>query len=679
MKTPGVLFKTKQSSRQPKADMSAASSSSICLPPEQQAIRAKCFHPTGKFVEFTREEVEQSIAARFEKTVAEHPDRVAVKTTNCTLTYKTLNETANRIARAILALREGENEPVAVLLQKDATAGAAMLGALKAGKIYIAMDPSFPRERIVSMLEDSQAQLILTDTSCTALANSLANSKRQLLNIDAVDPDACAENSGLSVPPEALAHIVYTSGSTGEPKGVTQNHRMVLHNAMNITNAYHFCADDRASLLGSFSSGQAVTGIYTALLNGAALYLWNTKRDGLAGLAKWLTQEEITIYHSSATVFRSFIDTLSGDERFPKIRIVRLGSEPVVRKDAESYKKHFSQDCFLINALSLTEVPSICLNVMSKESRLRGDAVPVGYALEDREVLLLDDTGKQVGFDQTGEIAVRSRYLTPGYWGRPDLTEAKFLPDPEGGDKPIYLTGDLGRMMPDGCLEHIGRKDFQAKVRGYRIDLGGVEAAILAQENIKAAVVIATQDQSERKESHLVAYIVANAGPAPSTTLLRRALSEKLPDYMIPSRYVFLETLPQTPTGKIDRKALPHPGKSRPELDTPFATPRIPIEKELAGIWAEVLHLDPIGIYDNFFDLGGHSLAATQVVSRVIKKFQLELPLQSLFQSPTVAEMAAVIAEHQGTKLDERSLQQILNDLESLSEEEARRLLSDPK
>jgi acyl carrier protein len=318
---------------------------------------------------------------------------------------------------------------------------------------------------------------------------------------------------------------------------------------------------------------------------------------------------------------------------------------------------------------------------MSKESRLSGNTVPVGYALEDREILLLDDTGKQVGFNETGEIAVRSRYLSPGYWRRPDLTAAKFRPDPDGGDKSIYLTGDLGYIMPDGCLEHIGRKDFQAKMRGHTVDLSEVEAAILARENIKAAVVIATQNQSQREESHLVAYIVANTASAPGTTLLRRALSDKLPDYMIPSRFILLESLPLTPNGKVDRRALPDPGKSRPELETLFVAPRTSLEKELAQIWAEVLSLDAIGIHDNFFDLGGHSLAATRVVSQVIKQFRLELPLQSLFQSPTVGEMAVVITENQTKKLDETDMHRILAELESLSDEEAKERLAeaDPK
>jgi non-ribosomal peptide synthetase component F len=239
--------------------MSDVFSSSIDLPPEQQAIRAKCFHPTGTFVEFKKEEVEQSIPDRFEGVVARYPDRTAVKTNGCALTYKTLNEAANRIARAILAKHRDKEDPVVILCGKDAPAVAATFGVLKAGKICVVIDPSFPRERIHSMLDDSQARLIVTDSGIIPLAGPFANDVRRLLNIDDVDANLSGENLGLSVLPQALAYIIYTSGSTGEPKGVTRDHRTVLHNAMNLTNACHICADDRATFLGSFSTGQGVT------------------------------------------------------------------------------------------------------------------------------------------------------------------------------------------------------------------------------------------------------------------------------------------------------------------------------------------------------------------------------------------------------------------------------------
>jgi amino acid adenylation domain-containing protein len=641
------------------------------LPPEQSAIRAKCFHPSSTFIEFKKEEIEQSIPQRFEKIVRMYPDRIAVKTARCALTYTALNQTANRIARAILELSGDKERPVVLLLEKDARALATILGVLKAEKMYLALDPSFPAERIAFMLDDSQARLIVTDNTNFSRAAALTGNKQKTLNIDAVGSNLPGENIGVSILPDAFAYIRYTSGSSGQPKGVLENHRNMLHNVMNVTNELHICPDDRSTLLGSLNTGQAATDMYTALLNGAALYLWDTKQEGFSGMAQWLTQEEITYYRASATAFRSFVDTLSGKERFPRLRVIRLGSEPILWRDVESYKKHFSPECVIVNALSLGEARTVCLNVVDGETPISGNSVPVGYALPDKQVLIIDDTGNQVGFNEVGEIAVKSRYLSPGYWRRPDLTRAKFLPDPDGGNDRICLTGDLGRMTPDGCLEHMGRKDFQVKVRGYRVEVGEIEAILLAQRNVREAIVATRTAAVGADNERLVAYIVPCEKPSPSVNVLQRALREKLPDYMVPSALVFLDALPLTPNGKVDRRSLPDPDKSRPDLNTPFIAPRTPVEEELAQIWAEVLLLDRVGIHDNFFDLGGHSLSATRVVSHVIKTFQVKLPLQALFEAPTVADMAAVITGHQAKKLGEKDLELILAELELMSDEEA--------
>jgi len=329
----------------------------------------------------------------------------------------------------------------------------------------------------------------------------------------------------------------------------------------------------------------------------------------------------------------------------------------------------------LIITFAAKEAGPIRLNVIGKETKITGEIVPVGYEIPDKKVLLLDDNGQEVGFAQVGEIAVKSRYLSLGYWRRPDLTETKFLPDPSGGDERIYLTGDLGRMSPDGCLEHLGRKDFQVKIRGLRIEVAEVEEALRSMGAIQEAVVVAREDESGDK--HLVSYIVPAKNAAPSISEVRNFLDQRLPRHMVPSRFVMLDALPLTPNGKVNLSALPDPGKARPDLDTPFVAPMTPVEKTLSQIWAEVLSLEQLGIHDNFFDLGGHSLAATRVVSEVIKTFQLELPVQALFQAPTVAQMAAVITEHRGKRLGNEELVRILTELESLSEEEARRLLAD--
>ena len=639
------------------------------LPPEQQAIRAKCFHPSRTFVEFKKEEIEQSIPDRFEKIVGKYPERIAVKTRNHTLCYDAVNKAANRMARAILRERGDGAEPVALLLDHEAPMIAAILGVLKAGKFYVPLDPTHPQSRLACLLEDSQAALIVTNNKHLSLTMELASKNYSSLNIDELG-DAPTENLSLTISPDRLAYMRYTSGSTGEPKGVLEKHRNLLHVVMQETNAFHLCADDRLTFLGSWGKH-----IFRGLLTGASLFPANVKEEGLGYLAKWLAEEEITSLHSTSTLFRHIVDTFTGEDTFPALRLVRLAGEPVLKRDVESYKNHFSSQCILVNELASTEAGGITAYFIDKQTETTSDIVPVGYALDDVKVLLLNDEGKNVRFDEIGEIAVQSRYFFSGYWRKPELTRAAFLTDPEGGDEQIFLTGDLGVMCSDGCVEHRGRKDFRVKIRGLRVELEEVEAVLRQHAAVQEAVILARED--EASDERLVAYVAPRVGQTPGINELRSFLKARLPGYMVPSAFLIVEVLPLTPNGKVDRRALPDPGKSRPEIDAPYVSPRTAVEEALVTIWAGVLSLDQVGIHDNFFDLGGHSLSATRVVSRVIQTFQLEIPLQALFQAPTVADMAAVITESQAKSLDAVELNQIVAELESLSDEEAQRLLAD--
>jgi amino acid adenylation domain-containing protein len=640
------------------------------LPLEQQAIRARCFHPSGSFIDFRKEEVEQSIPNRFEQIVAKHPDRVAIKTRNSSLTYEALNRAANRVAHALLSQCEHKTESVTLLVERDASTIVAMLGILKAGKICVPLDPSLPETRTADILEYSEVAAIVTGNKNLPGAARISKNIQRLVNLDLIAAQFSTGNVALDISPDALAFIIHTSGSTGTPKGVMQSHRNILHWTLKTTNGFHICADDRIGLLASLAGGQAKATAFNALLNGATLCAFNVKEEGMTHLADWLISEGITIYTSAATIFRDFVKTLTGKEKFPKLRLVRLGAEQVRKTDVELYKKHFPPQCLFGTMLSSSETGALCQYLLNEQTEIADETVPVGYPAEDVQIVLINDTGEKVGFLETGEITVRSRYLSPGYWRRPDLTQVKFLPDPDGGDKRIYLTGDLGRMRLDGCLEHLGRKDFRVKIRGFGVELEEVEATLRLHPTVRETVVEARMDES--KDNCLIAYIVPDQDRAPTISELRHFLEAKLPEHMIPSAFMILDAMPLTPNGKIDRRALPDPGRSRPELDALFVPPRTPVEEELVRIWAEVLSLEQIGIYDRFFDLGGHSLAAARVVSRVFKTFELELPIQSLFQSPTVAEMAAMITQNEAKKLRQEELTQILAELESLSEQEAK-------
>jgi amino acid adenylation domain-containing protein len=591
------------------------------------------------FNEFTADEVEQSVPERFEKIVRLHPDRLAVNEGDRSLTYNALNQTANRIARAILAQCGDDDECVALLFNQSIDGIAAMLAALKARKIDVMLDPANPFPMIRDLLEDSQARLVVTNNRNFLVAGRLADDRIPVLNVDELDSDRCGENLNLPTRPESAARIIYTSGTTGEPKGVVVNHRRILHTVRSNTNSYLVRPRDKVALLSSLRTDQGMTTSYVALLNGAAVCLFDVGKKGVTDLANWINTEQISIYISLPAVFRAFANALVEGQAFPHLRVIKLTSDQVTRTDVELFRRHFPH-CLLKIFLGSTEASSLCHYAIDRATELTSDLVPVGYPVEGIEILLLDENGKEVGNDQIGEILIRSRYLALGYWRKPDLTGAKFLPDPEGGDKRMYRTGDLGRRRSDGRFEHLGRIDSRVKIRGYLVEMAEIESVLVRHPAVREAVVLASEDMAGDKK--LVAYVVARTR-TPTVRELRIYLQETLPGYMIPSAFILLDTMPTTTAGKIDRKALSDSDKARLPLDLPYVEPRARFEKQLAKIWGEVLSIDPVGIHDNFFDLGGHSLLAMRIISQIDDTLGVQLSMRNLLDAPTVAGLASIV------------------------------------
>ena len=586
------------------------------------------------------EDVEQSVPDRFEKVVALHSNRLAIKTAKHALTYDALNKAANRVARVVVEKSLDSDRPVVVVFDHDAPIVVAILAILKAGKTCVVLDPSYPERRAAHIVEDSQAKLVLTNNKSFSLARQFSQPDHLMLNIDEIDSNVSDENLGLSISPDAFAFILYTSGSTGQPKGVIQNHRNVIHNALRYATGCRIGPHDRVTLFASLGSGQGTPTAFSALLSGAALYPLHVKQEGVADLAHWLRREEITVYISTPSLFRSFVGALTGQEDFPKLRTIRLGAEQIRKSDIELYKKYFSEKCLLALFLSATEVGNLCQYFVNKATEIPGDTVPAGRPVDGIDILLLDDTGKEVGLNETGEIVVKSRFISPGYWRNPELTKAAFLPD---GDKRIYRTGDLGRLLVTGDLEHLGRKDFQIKIRGYRVEVAEIESALLQLDQVKEAVVVAVKNRDD--DAELAAYVVPSRWPAPGANQIRRLLKEKLPDYMIPASFVMLEAFPLNPTGKVDRRALPTPTKDRTERNVNFVPPYETIEHQLVQIWEEFLGVHPIGLRDSFFELGGHSLLAAQMMHRVEQVCGQKLPLATLLAGPTIEHLAKALIE----------------------------------
>jgi acyl carrier protein len=351
-------------------------------------------------------------------------------------------------------------------------------------------------------------------------------------------------------------------------------------------------------------------------------------------------------------MFRHFCRLLTPEDRFPSVRLIELGSETVYAGEVHLYQRHFSGDCRMIVNLGGSEISPVCQFLVDAGTRIEGSTVPAGYAAEDVELLLWDTEGKPVAGGAAGEIVVRSRYLSRGYWGRPELTEAVFLPDPEGGDRRLFRTGDLGRLLPDGCLLHLGRRDFQVKIRGYRVETAEVEAFFTATGLVRDAAVTAWLDSTG--EQNLVAWLVpSRADEPPSINELRALVAAALPDYMVPASIVLMDSLPVTENGKLDRRALPDPRLAGQRPETDYVAPRTAVERRLKEIWSELLGRERIGIEENFFDLGGHSLLALQVVARIAAAFRVMLPPNCLFESSTLARLAEVVERARSIEADE--------------------------
>ena len=636
---------------------------------QQEIIQNKLRHPAGSFQRFEKNEIEQSIPERFEKQVEKYSDRIAISDGERKITYEQFNKDANRIARSILELRGGNSEPIALLLEHGFHSIVGIYGVLKAGKFYIPLEPSYPYARIAYMLEDSQAQLIVTDSKNLDMAKQLSGGSTRIIVIDEIKPEVSDENPGISISPDSLAYIIYTSGSTGRPKGVFNNHRNLLHIVMRCTNEMSICPDDRFSFIRSYSFNGALKDIYCSLLNGASIHPFDLKEQGFMGLAEWLIREEVTIYISVVTSFRQMVSILTGNERFPNLRLIYVGGEMVTKRDFELYKKYMKDAGIFSCGLGTSETSSAAHFFSDRDSEIEGSVMPIGYSLEDTEVFIVDENHKRLDPDKIGEIAIKSKYNALGYWRKPEETKKAFLPEAEGGS--TYLTGDLGVMTPDGCLIHKGRKDQQVKVRGHRIETAEIEMALTSMENIKDSVVIVREDKHGYQR--LIAYVIPHKQPAPNVSEIRRFLLQKLPDYMIPSAFVFMESFPVAHSTKLDYRSLPDPPKTRPELENIFVPPKMPLEERLAEIWSQFLSLDEIGIHDNFFDLGGHSLMATQVISKISNEFDVEMPLKSFFETPTLKELALFIAQNRAENDD---IQKLLSELEAISDDEARKIFT---
>jgi len=588
-------------------------------------------------------DLEQSICARFEEHARKYPNRTAVKTRSASLTYGDLNREANRIAHAILNRCGTEPTQLAHLINNEGQAFAAILGSLKAAKIYVSLDARDPHTRKQQVLDDAEARLILTDNDNFEAAREFSGG-RHVLNVDAIPENVPGENPALDISPDTLACIFFTSGSSGRPKGVLHNQRNLLVWALKKVHSHRITPADRICVISAGTSGQSMTNVFSALISGASACPFRLRQDGPGPLSAWLIQEKVTIFHSSPSVFRSLVQSLPEREKLPSMRILRLGGETVSIADFELYKKHFSPNCIFVSSLGSTETGAFREFSANHDTVLSEAIMPSGHALWGTETLLLDEEGQAVEPGQIGQIAVRSDYLAVSYWRQPDLTHRAFLPDPAGGSARIYRTGDLGRLSSEGYLYCIGRKDSQVKIRGNRVELAEVETTLRMLEGVRSAAV--TVRRNDRGEPFLVGYVVAATQSGLTTTSLRKKLRRLLPDYMVPSVFVMLDSIPLTAHGKVDYRALPEPKRERV-----FIPPRNTVEAFICELWEQILGVYPIGIRDDFMELGGNSLLAARLMTHLELHFGRLVPRSTLLAASTVEELATIISDRGDGKL----------------------------
>ncbi|HEX8472999.1 MAG TPA: amino acid adenylation domain-containing protein [Pyrinomonadaceae bacterium] len=579
-----------------------------------------------------------------EAQAARVPDRVAVRFEGEQLTYRELNERANRVAHRLRALGVGTETRVGLLMERSPDTFAALFGILKAGGAYVPLDPMHPPERLAFMLEDAQAHVLLTETHL--LENLPAHATQGVVCLDKgwqASASESAENLTGAATDEAtsdnLAYVIYTSGSTGKPKGVQIPHRTVVNLLHSMREQPAMNEGDALLAITTFSFDMAVPDIYLPLMMGARIELVSreTAADARRLLVK-LKESGATVLQATPSTWRMLVEAgWQGDSRLKAL----CGAEAFPRDLADQL---LARAGAVWNLYGPTET-TVWSTVYRVEAGATATAsVPVGRPIANTQIYLLDAQMQPVPVGTAGELYIGGDGLARGYLNRPDLTAERFVPNPfaDTHGARLYRTGDAARYLPDGQIEYINRLDNQVKVRGFRIELGEIEARLRQHASVREAVAV-VRDDIQTGGKTLVAYVVSQAGAEASAGELREFLKSTLPEYMLPAFFVPLDALPLTANGKVNRRALPAPKDARGASEKTFVAPRDALEIQLAKIWEGVLDVRPVGITDNFFESGGDSLLAVRLFIRVEEAFGKNLPLATLIQTPTIEGLADVL------------------------------------
>jgi amino acid adenylation domain-containing protein len=575
----------------------------------------------------------------FEAQATRTPDRIAAVYADQYLTYAALNARANQLAHHLQQLGVAPQVRVGICLEGSLEMLVGIFGILKAGGAYVPLDPTYPRERLAFMATDAQAPVLLTQAR---LLEEVAEHGVEAVCLD-TEWEAIARHSEANPVSEVtcghLAYVIYTSGSTGQPKGVLVTHGNVVHSTQ--ARLTYYQPVPAFLLLSSFAFDSSVAGLFGTLCQGGTLILPGAGYQGdLGHLTTLITRHHVSHVLSLPSLYALLLQQASPSQ-LDSLRAVIVAGEACPRGLVTQHDERLP-GAALFNEYGPTE-GTVWSSVYPCQLQDVATSVPIGRPIANTQIYLLNTQLQPVPIGIPGELYIGGAGVTIGYCNRAALTAERFLPHPfsEVAGARLYKTGDLGRYRPDGTIEFLGRSDQQVKIRGFRIELGEIETVLHEHPAIAEAVVVAPSPQ------RLVAYLVAAQNPPPSPSELRRFLQAKLPDYMVPSFFVWLEALPLAPNGKVDRQALPDVETLRTGLDATYVAPATEVERTLAMIWQEVLHVEKVGIHDNFFDLGGHSLAMVHVHSKLQETYRSDLSLVDLFRYPTISALVSYVSQQE--------------------------------
>ncbi len=595
-------------------------------------------------IPYTKQELLDNYWKIIRENANEFGDKEFIVTRHGSLTFSQVSSVSDHIANHLrLAIGE-KNVGVGIFLRDPRQVIPCMVGVLKSSNYFSVIDHEFPQSSISSMVKDANIRVLIVSNESEVVIKKLVDPTVKLVNINSIDLLSPVEPIDPLYLPGDWVQVMFTSGSTGLPKGAVEDYRYLTRSSYVKLLSYDLIHEDKVLQLSSLSYSGPHTWVFAALVFGFTICYHPVKTEGFSGLVDWMREQKVTIFTGNPTTYRSFASLLSANDVFPSVTTVYLGGDKRLPNDILSIKEHFPKVKDIRLSYTGTEMQAVCSTMATFEEAMSIEVLPSGHPFDDIEVIIADENGNPLPLGQEGEIVIHGDSLARGYINRPELTSSKFIPDPQKEHWQYFKTGDLGKILPDGQLLHLGRLDHMVKIRGVRIELESLENHLLSFPGItNVATKVITDEKGDKK---LAAYYLAEKATSIPTSELRKHLIDRFPIQQIPNYLIGLDKFPLTVSGKIAYEKLPLPVTRRPDLANPYVAPTTDTQQALADIWQEHLGLSQIGVTDDFFDLGGDSLLGAIIFAAIEEKLSVNLPVSTLLKAPTIEQLARVIDEN---------------------------------